>query len=110
MGKGGNSSTAVERGPLAVTLEQPSEKITKRSIREAIPKEFFEKSYTLSLGHLAWDLIVVVTSVWLTYQALAVLPAVAAPLVWAFYWWYQSITFPGLWVLAHKCGHGGFTD
>ena len=110
MGKGGNSSTAVERGPLAVTLAQPSDKITKRSLREAIPKEYFERSYVLSLGHLAWDLIVVVTSVWLAYQACAVLPTYAAPLVWAFYWWYQSITFTGLWVLAHECGHGGFTD
>lgn len=31
-------------------------------------------------------------------------------LVWPMYWWYQGITGTGLWVIAHECGHGGFTD
>merc|ERR1719181_1810110 len=38
------------------------------------------------------------------------LPAFCTPLVWMGYWWYQGLTFTGLWVLAHECGHGGFTD
>ena len=29
---------------------------------------------------------------------------------WLFYWWYQGLTFTGLWVIAHECGHGGFSD
>jgi len=110
MGKGGSADQKNERGPLAVTLPQPYDKITKRTLREAIPAEYFVRSYTLSLGHLAWDLVVVFFSIWLTYQALAVVPTFAAPLVWGGYWWYQGITFTALWVLAHECGHGGFTD
>mmetsp|Transcript_24345 Transcript_24345/g.44010 ORF Transcript_24345/g.44010 Transcript_24345/m.44010 type:complete len:336 (-) Transcript_24345:1000-2007(-) len=31
-------------------------------------------------------------------------------LIWPLYWWYQGINGTALWVLAHECGHGGFSD
>merc|ERR1712000_216645 len=27
---------------------------------------------------------------------------------WVVYWFYQGLTWTGVWVLAHECGHGGF--
>merc|ERR1712000_778127 len=27
---------------------------------------------------------------------------------WVAYWFYQGLTWTGIWVLAHECGHGGF--
>lgn len=35
-------------------------------------------------------------------------PAVAA--LWLAYWFFQGCFFTGLWVTAHECGHGGFSD
>ena len=49
-------------------------------------------------------------SFWAVHAACGVLPAMLTPFAWLFYWWYQGLTFTGLWVLAHECGHGGFTD
>merc|ERR1719453_690662 len=47
---------------------------------------------------------------WAVHAANAALPVYAVPLAWLAYWWYQGLTMTGLWVLAHECGHGGFTD
>jgi omega-6 fatty acid desaturase (delta-12 desaturase) len=55
-------------------------------------------------------LAVVAFSIWAVHQANVGLPSVLVPFAWLFYWWYQGITFTGLWVIAHECGHGGFTD
>merc|ERR1711871_1540272 len=62
------------------------------------------------MGVTAWDLAVVAFSGYAIYYANASLPAAASPLAWLFYWWYQGLTFTGLWVIAHECGNGGFTD
>lgn len=123
MGKGGSSTTAQplqaeekiwepnpKRGFLKNTVPEPSEEITKRSTREAIPAHCFKRSYTHSLAALVWDVAVVFFSIWMAYYATAALPAYCSPAVWLGYWWYQGLTFTGLWVLAHECGHGGFTD
>ena len=113
MGKGGSAgkSSAVERlGPLAATIPEPSKEITKGSIRAAIPPHLFQRSYVHSLGHLVMDLLWVAATWLLALQAASVLPSGFAPLVWAAYWFYQGINLTALWVLAHECGHGGFTD
>ena len=114
MGKGGSAAveqTGVkERCSLANTIEQPNSAITKRSIREAIPEHCFVRSYTHSFVALAWDVFMVFAALGAVHWANATLPAVCTPFVWLAYWWYQSLTFTGLWVLAHECGHGGFTD
>lgn len=108
MGKGG-SAAPQSRSLLANTLPL-EDKITKKSIREAIPAKFFVRSYTHSFAVLAWDLIMVAFALAVTHYLNAVLPVAFAPLVWTSYWMYQGLTFTGLWVLAHECGHGGFTD
>lgn len=110
MGKGGYHAGNKERSSLAYTIDQPDNKITKRSIREAIPEHCFKRSYAHSFAALAWDLVMVVAALGVVHWANAHLPTWTAPFTWGAYWWYQSLTFTGLWVLAHECGHGGFTD
>ena len=121
MGKGGsaaNDNLPTERLPapkearsgLANTLPQPTDEITKRSLRESIPAHCFKRSYTHSLGVTAWDLAMVATAFWAVHAACAALPVAAHPFAWLAYWWYQGLTFTGLWVIAHECGHGGFTN
>lgn len=129
MGKGGSSTEAKPvlastiaappaAGPkgrsfLANTVPaQPTDecKITKRSLRECIPAHCFVRSYAHSFGALAWDLVMVVVAWQLAHYAAANAPAALSPLIWAAYWFYQGLTCTGLWVLAHECGHGGFTD
>jgi len=116
MGKGGAAlperrlpAPSEPRSHLANTL-QPADEITKRSLRECIPKHCFVRSYSHSLGILAWDCAMVGFAFWAVHAASAVLPLYAVPLAWLAYWWYQGLTMTGLWVLAHECGHGGFTD
>jgi len=106
MGKGGSSAST----GLANTLAQPSDQITKKSLKECIPAHCFKRSYTHSLAAFGWDCSVVAFSVWLIHWANVALPVYLLPLAWTVYWWYQGLTFTGLWVLAHECGHGGFTD
>jgi len=112
MGKGGSSAAAQprERSFLANTIQQNGDKITKRSIREAIPAEYFVRSYTHSLAAFAWDTVMVFFALFVVHQLNAVVPWYCAPALWLGYWMYQGLTFTGLWVLAHECGHGGFTD
>lgn len=86
-------------------------------VKRAIPAHLFQRSLARSLLHLAVDLfeaaaaIVIVLAV--TSRLAASSLAIATPawwLVWIVYWIYQGATFTGLWVLAHECGHGGFSD
>lgn len=109
MGKGG-SMTVKTRSSLAETIPQPYEKITKRTLREAIPAKFFVRSYAHSFRVLAQD-VAEAAAAWVIALYLSnIAPSYCAPLIWAAYWMYQGLTFTGLWVIAHECGHGGFTD
>lgn len=99
-----------KRGPLSATLPQPNTAITKRTLRECIPRECFVRSYTHSFAALGWDLFMVVVAYLCVSWAAGALPAVLVPFAWLGYWWYQGLTCTGLWVIAHECGHGGFTD
>ena len=91
-----------ERSELATTLAQPSDEITKRSLRECIPAHCFVRSYAHSLGHLAWDLAMVATAFFAVHYASGVLPFYLVPVAWLGYWWYQGLTCTGLWVLGTR--------
>jgi len=113
MGKGGHSAASgqlKQRGPLSITLAQPSDEITKKKIRECIPKECFVRSYVHSFGALFWDLTMVALAGYAVHYATQNLPAAASPFLWLAYWWFQGLVATGLWVIGHECGHGGFTD
>uniref|UniRef100_A0A7S4LDM5 Fatty acid desaturase domain-containing protein n=1 Tax=Eutreptiella gymnastica TaxID=73025 RepID=A0A7S4LDM5_9EUGL len=84
--------------------------LTIRKIRAAIPDHCFKRSSAKSLAHLAYDCFVVVSSAALVVYASHVLGWYWMVLLWPLYWWYQGINATALWVLAHECGHGGFSD
>jgi omega-6 fatty acid desaturase (delta-12 desaturase) len=110
MGKGGSASVAEKRSYLAETIPQPYEAITKKTLRDCIPAEYFVRSYTHSLGALCWDLVMAGMAYAAVHWCNDNLPAYAVPVAWLAYWWVQGLIFTGLWVIGHECGHGGFTD
>jgi len=92
-------------------LDTPSENLpTKKEIRAALPAECFEHSYVTALSELARDLVIVATFAALALATLRTTELRAVDyLGWAAYAYWQGSAFTGLWVLAHECGHGGFT-
>jgi len=109
MGKGGSASVKA-RSLLAETIPQNDGPITKKTIRECIPPEYFVRSYVHSLGALCWDLTMAGMAFLAVHWCNENLPAMAVPFAWLAYWWFQGLVFTGLWVIGHECGHGGFTD
>jgi len=94
------------------------------AIREGIPKELFEQSTAKSMYYLARDLVQVFVAYFLfstlgcplieiVGAALGGEDQIAAKIfkfaMWNVYWLVQGLNFTALWVLAHECGHGGFS-
>jgi len=88
----------------------PQVPITKKSLKDCIPKHCFKRSYAKSFGHLGWDIFMVIVAASAVLYAREVLASPWMVLVWPMYWWYQGLTGTGIWVIAHECGHGGFSD
>jgi len=83
---------------------------SKKEIRDSIPKHCFRHSYASALYELARDLVIVSTFAALALCMLRTKDLRAVDwLGWAVYSFFQGSAFTGLWVLAHECGHGGFS-
>jgi len=89
---------------LKISLEDvPSRNL----VRSVIPKDLFTKKTNLSLFFLIRSLFI---------QAIVVYVGFLIPLklsflfVWLFYFIVSGTTAMGLWVLAHECGHGAFSE
>ena len=86
---------------------------TIKQIRDAIPAHCFHRSTARSLGYVARDLTVLATVFYLFNKFCTpdYVPFLGARVVlWSLYTVIQGIQATGLWVLAHECGHGGFSD
>jgi len=94
---------------LSVTLPKGDNELTLRTIKAAVPKECFEYSYLTSFYHVFEDLALLGLLAGAVFAARAYLPAWAMAVVWPVYWFYAGLVGTGLWVLAHECGHGGFS-
>lgn len=90
-------------------LEKP--KFTLSDIRNAIPKHCFERNLVTSLTHLASDLALVAATFYVGYNYLSGnnFPLWVNVLLWPAYWYLQGAFMTGIWVLAHECGHQGFS-
>jgi omega-3 fatty acid desaturase (delta-15 desaturase) len=76
---------------------------TLADIRNAIPKQCWEKNTLRSLSYLARDVLVV--------AGLAVAAAsINNWMVWPLYWLAQGTMFWALFVVGHDCGHGSFSN
>jgi omega-6 fatty acid desaturase / acyl-lipid omega-6 desaturase (Delta-12 desaturase) len=95
---------------------------TVKDLRRAVPPECFVRSLPTSLAYLALDLVLVGTlflfASRLIPRLVALVPPSAPPAarlaveaaLWLFYWFFQGAHCTGLWVTAHECGHGAFSD
>lgn len=106
----------MQRQPILPESKAP---FTLRTIREAIPKHCFTRSYEKSFRMLLVDLVCVGVAFLVanTVDSILVESHLARGswallglrvLLWLLYTVYQGITMTGLWVIAHECGHESF--
>ncbi|EWC43405.1 hypothetical protein DRE_07652 [Drechslerella stenobrocha 248] len=83
-----------------------------KDIFDAIPKHCYQRSALRSLGYVLRDLVLLtVTFVAFNNHIIPAMPNVyARGVAWAVYSVLQGLFGTGLWVLAHECGHGAFSD
>ena len=80
---------------------------SRKEVRDAIPKHCFTRQTNRSLFYLTRTIII---------QIIVVLLGLSIPLtkemipIWILYALVSGTTSMGLWVLAHECGHGAFSD
>jgi len=99
--------------PLMPKAPQPIDKpnFTIGDIKNAIPKHCFERSLITSFGHLIHDLVLISLLVYAaTYIGHPALPSWTKYILWPAYWYMQGCIFTGIWIIAHECGHGAFSD
>jgi omega-6 fatty acid desaturase / acyl-lipid omega-6 desaturase (Delta-12 desaturase) len=113
------SQSAASKEParaMIVPLTEPP--FTVADLKRAVPAHCFQPTLRESFAHLAWDLVLAaagVAAILAVDGAIVSLPlprlaTVALQVVaWAVYTFLQGVTMTGLWVLAHECGHGGFS-
>ena len=81
-----------------------------RDLRDAIPRHCFQASYVTSFSYLTRDLFGVAG---LSALAMITIPGIdnyyCRITAWLSYGFVQGLFGTGLWVLAHECGHGGFS-
>ena len=117
MGKG-TGAGALNTAPLslkAIATMKPEELPTKKQLKDAIPAHCFKYSIPTSLGLVLRDAIVIGAIGWAGWNYLpqetnwTTPEGIAGKLAWNAYWFLQGTAFTGWWVLAHECGHGGFS-
>eukprot|EP00890_Picochlorum_soloecismus_P001069 jgi/Picsp_1/1963/NSC_05429-R1_omega-3 fatty acid desaturase len=74
-----------------------------QDIRDAIPKDCFERNALRSFAYLALDVGVVAALAFAAYT-------VNNPLLWPLYWFAQGTMFWALFVVGHDCGHQSFSS
>lgn len=91
---------------------------TIKDILSAIPKKCYERSLVRSLGYVARDIFMMVL---ISYCGHKVIPMVdladhqtasyyARGALWMVHSYLIGLFGFGLWILAHECGHGAFSD
>lgn len=85
--------------------------LTIKEILDAIPAECYNRSYVRSFGYVARDLFFLGLFAYLAHAYLHLIPWFSLRVVaWMAYGFVQGLFGTGCWVLAHECGHGGFSD
>ncbi|KAK6463932.1 fatty acid desaturase-domain-containing protein [Scheffersomyces coipomensis] len=123
--KAGNVSTFVEKRPTSnlTTIDTLGNEFkvpdfTIKDILSVIPKHCYERSLIKSLGYVARDIISMVV---IGYIGQTLIPQVnfegqeslsqyVRGGLWCFYSYLLGLFGFGLWILAHECGHGAFSD
>lgn len=116
------------------TVHIPSSQLTIQQIRKQIPDAYFDRSTSKGLWYLARDLLQVAATAYImctyvgpslcrwraqvrslpaddviSHHILTALMKLITAAVWGCYWFVQGLNGTALWVLAHECGHQGFS-
>lgn len=86
---------------------------TIKDIRDAIPKHCFERSALKGYGYVLRDSFYIAATflIWHNFVTPEYIPSTALrAALWGVYTIAQGLFGTGLWVLAHECGHGAFSD
>ncbi|KAM0280539.1 hypothetical protein ACHAQH_003984 [Verticillium albo-atrum] len=86
---------------------------TIKDIRDAIPKHCFERSALKGYSYIARDMVLLATTftIWHNFVTPQYIPSYPLRVaLWAVYTVLQGLFATGLWVIAHECGHGAFSD
>ncbi|KJZ71820.1 hypothetical protein HIM_08791 [Hirsutella minnesotensis 3608] len=86
---------------------------TIKDIRDAIPKHCFERSALKGYSYILRDIacLAITFAIFHNFVTPEYIPSM--PLragLWALYTVLQGLFGTGLWVIAHECGHGAFSD
>jgi omega-6 fatty acid desaturase (delta-12 desaturase) len=83
---------------------------TMKEIHDAIPPHCFKPSVLRSMAYVVRDFFYLSTLVYLALTYIPLLPNVYLRFAaWVAYTTVQGFVFTGIWILAHECGHGGFS-
>jgi omega-6 fatty acid desaturase (delta-12 desaturase) len=82
---------------------------TKKELQAVIPSHCFERSSLRSLGLVLRDGFVIAAIGCLGWQLPTNNPGVVGYALWNLYWFAMGTALTGWWVLAHECGHRGFS-
>ncbi|KAJ3033091.1 Delta(12)-fatty-acid desaturase [Rhizophlyctis rosea] len=101
------TKNVVASAKYAEQWEKPA--FTLKQVRESIPAHCFKRDNLTSFSYVLHD--VTLMSV-LLYAATRIgeLPVWAQFIAWPLYWWCQGVVCTGIWVIAHECGHQGFSE
>ncbi|KAM0085884.1 Oleate hydroxylase fah12 [Fusarium odoratissimum] len=86
---------------------------TIKDIYNAIPKHCFKRSALKGYAYILRDIVLLTTtfSIWYNFVTPEYIPSTPARAgLWAVYTVLQGLFGTGLWVIAHECGHGAFSD
>lgn len=104
-------ATVAKSPSIPAPLPEARPPFSIKDVRSAIPAHCFKRSYFKSFFHLFTDLALAsclfIASTYISHDAV---PVALRYVLWPLYWILQGIVCTGLWVLAHECGHGGFSD
>ena len=120
--RNGKSTTTRIRQGKATRAPSTPPPFTVKDLRRAIPPECFVRSLPKSLAYLCADLAIVTALFLFALRGIPRLVALLPPTppqparfalqatLWLAYWFFQGAHCTGLWVTAHECGHGAFSD
>ncbi|KAJ2974148.1 hypothetical protein NQ176_g6212 [Zarea fungicola] len=86
---------------------------TIKDIRDAIPKHCFKRSALKGYLYILRDMLYLATTftAYYNYVTPEYIPNVwVRGALWAVYTFLQGLFGTGLWVIAHECGHGAFSE
>jgi omega-6 fatty acid desaturase / acyl-lipid omega-6 desaturase (Delta-12 desaturase) len=83
---------------------------TMKQIHDAIPAHCFQPSILRSMAYVARDYFYLGTLIYLSTTYIPLLPSPYLRFfAWTSYTIIAGMVMTGIWILAHECGHGGFS-